>query len=85
MKKNYRNTDIIFILDRSGSMSCIEKETIEGYNNFLKKERKNKGKVFVSTVLFDDQYEMLYSRVNINEVKNLTNREYYARGCLWRS
>ena len=81
MKKNYRNTDIIFILDRSGSMSCIEKETIEGYNNFLKKERKNKGKVFVSTVLFDDQYEMLYSRVNINDVKNLTNSEYYARGC----
>ena len=56
------DTDMIFILDRSGSMAVIEEETIKGYNDFLKKERKNKGKVYVTTVLFDDKYELLYSR-----------------------
>ena len=80
MKKN-KNTDIVFILDRSGSMSCVEDDTIKGYNDFLKKERRNSGKVCVTTVLFDDQYEVLYSRVNINEVKEITNKEYFARGC----
>ena len=79
MKK--RNTDIIFVLDRSGSMSVIEEETIKGYNDFLKKERKSQGKVNVTTVLFDDKYELLYSREDINQVKKLTNNEYYARGC----
>ena len=79
--KKVKNTDIIFILDRSGSMGCIEEETIKGYNVFLKKQKKNKGNVFVTTVLFDDQYELLYTRDNILNVKNITNREYYARGC----
>lgn len=76
-----KNTDIVFILDRSGSMAVVEDETIKGYNDFLKKERKNEGKVLVTTVLFDDCYEVLYSRENINQVKKLTNQEYYARGC----
>ena len=76
-----KDTDIIFVLDRSGSMSVIEEETIKGYNDFLMKEKKSKGNVYVTTVLFDDKYELLYSRENINEVKNLTNKEYYARGC----
>ena len=79
--KKVKNTDIIFILDRSGSMGCIENETIKGYNDFLKKQKKNKGNVFVTTVLFDDQYELLCTRENILNVKNITNREYYARGC----
>ena len=76
-----KNTDIVFILDRSGSMAVVEDETIKGYNDFLKKERKNEGKVLVTTVLFDDCYEVLYSRENINQVKKLTKQEYYARGC----
>lgn len=79
MKKNV--TDIIFILDRSGSMYSIEKETISGYNNFLKKQRNGKGDVFVTTVLFDDKYELLYSREKINNVSKLTSKEYFSRGC----
>ena len=79
--KKVKNTDIIFVLDRSGSMGCIEEETIKGYNDFLKKQKKNKGQVFVSTVLFDDQYELLYTREKIQNVKYISNREYYARGC----
>ncbi len=81
MKKNKRDTDIIFVLDRSGSMGCVENETIKGYNDFLIKQNNNNGNVYVTTVLFDDNYELLYSRENISHVKKLTNKEYYARGC----
>ena len=82
MKKFKNNvTDVIFILDRSGSMACVEEETIRGYNDFLDKQKKNRGQVFVTTVLFDDQYELLYSRENISNVKHISNCEYYARGC----
>ena len=80
-KELMKDTDMIFIIDRSGSMSSIEKETIEGYNSFLKKEKKGQGNVFVTTVLFDDQYELLYSREDIKNVNHMTNKEYYARGC----
>ncbi len=80
-KKLEGDTDIIFVLDRSGSMLCVENETICGYNDFLRKEKKNKGNIYVTTVLFDDQYELLYSRENILNVKSLTSNEYYARGC----
>ena len=79
--KECKGTDVIFVIDRSGSMSCVEDETIKGYNDFLGKQKKNKGQVFVTTVLFDDQYELLYTRENILNVRNITNREYYARGC----
>ena len=79
--KKVKNTDIIFILDRSGSMACVEEETIRGYNDFLDKQKKNRGQVFVTTVLFDDKYELLYSRENISNVKHISNCEYYARGC----
>ena len=79
MKK--RDTDMIFILDRSGSMSCVEEDTIKEYNDFLKKERKNSGNVYVTTVLFDDCYEILYSREKIGNVRKLTKDKYYARGC----
>ena len=71
--------DIVFLLDRSGSMAGIEEDTIGGYNSYLEKE---KGKnVRVTTVLFDDQYEVLNNMVSIDEVKNLTKNEYYVRGC----
>lgn len=81
MKKVKKNTNIIFILDRSGSMACVEDETIKSYNDFLSSQRKAKGNVFVTTVLFDDKYELLYSKKNICDVKNITKKEYYARGC----
>ncbi len=75
-----KETDIVFILDRSGSMSGIENDTIGGFNSFISNHKKNKN-TKVTTVLFDDQYEVLYERKPINEVKKLTPKEYYVRGC----
>lgn len=78
MTKNQKNTDIVFILDRSGSMSGTEKDTIRGYNNYIK---NFKGKdVKITTILFDDEYEMITKRQNINEVQKLTRNTYFARG-----
>ena len=75
-----KETDIIFILDRSGSMSGIESDTIGGFNSFIIKHKKNKN-TKVTTVLFDDKYEVLYERKPITEVQRLTPKEYYVRGC----
>ena len=77
--KKQTQTDVVFLLDRSGSMGGIENDTIGGYNSYLESQRKNNVKV--TTVLFDDRYEMLYDRVDIKDVKKLTNKEYYVRGC----
>ena len=79
MKRN--ELDIVFILDKSGSMSESEKDTIGGYNSFLAKMRKNNTNSLVTTVLFDNNYEKLYDRVNISNVKKLTEKEYYVGGC----
>ena len=78
MNKNL--TEIVYILDRSGSMSGLEKDTIGGYNSFLEKQKKETGDAVVTTVLFDDKYDMVHDRVDIKKVKALTNKEYYARG-----
>ena len=78
-KETKKEMDIVFLLDRSGSMGGMEEDTIGGYNSYLK-EQKNKN-VKVTTVLFDDQYEILHQRKNINEVDSLTKNEYYVRGC----
>lgn len=75
-----KETDIIFILDRSGSMSGIEEDTIGGFNSFIKEHQKDKN-AHVTTVLFDDKYEVLYERKPIKEVEKLTPKEYYVRGC----
>ena len=79
MKKNL--TEIVFILDRSGSMRGLEADTIGGYNSLLAKQKKEKGEVIVSTVLFDDRQEVLHDRVNLNDITPMTDREYYVRGC----
>lgn len=79
MKKN--KLDIIFLLDRSGSMSGSENNTINSYNSYLSKQKKNKYLTKITTILFDDQYELLINREDIQEVKYLTNKEYYVRGC----
>ena len=79
MKKNF--TEIIFILDRSGSMSGLEKDTIGGYNSFLRRQKKEEGTAVVSTVLFDDSCEVLHDRIPLDQVPEITEREYYARGC----
>ena len=77
----YETSELVFILDRSDSMSGLEKDTIGGFNSLIQKQRKEKGKCYVSCVLFDDVQEVIYDRVPLNEVKKMTQKQYYARGC----
>ena len=79
MKKNL--TEIVFILDRSGSMRGLEADTIGGYNSLLEKQKTEEGEAYISTVLFDDKVEVLHDRVGIDKVSPITNEEYYVRGC----
>ena len=79
MKKNL--TELVFILDRSGSMQGLEGDTIGGFNAMIEKQKKELGEAFVSTVLFDDQTEVLHDRVKVSEVQPITDKEYYVRGC----
>lgn len=79
MKKGL--TEIVFILDRSGSMSGLEADTIGGYNSMLDKQKKEEGDALISTVLFDDQAEILHDRKNLEKVERITDKEYYVRGC----
>ena len=78
MKENL--TELVFILDRSGSMSGLETDTIGGFNSMLEKQKKESGEAFVTTVLFDDKYEVLHDRYDIKGVNLLTEKEYYVRG-----
>lgn len=73
-------TEIIFVLDRSGSMSKLTEDTIGGFNSFIESQKKESGEALVTTILFDNQYEMLHDGVNIKDIKPLSNQEYYARG-----
>ena len=79
MKNNI--TEIIFILDRSGSMSGFEADTIGGFNATIEKQKEQDGKVYVSTVLFDNESEVIHDRIDINEIKRMTRRDYQVRGC----
>ena len=74
-------TELVFILDRSGSMSGLEADTIGGYNSMMKKQKKEEGEAIVSTVLFDDETEVLYDRVPLAKVPEMTEKDYYVRGC----
>ncbi|MCL2522792.1 MAG: VWA domain-containing protein [Erysipelotrichales bacterium] len=78
MNKNL--TEIVFILDRSGSMGGLEQDTIGGYNSFIEKQQKENGEANLTTVLFDNQYELLHDRIDITKVKTLTENEYFVRG-----
>ena len=78
MKNN--RTEIIFILDRSGSMSGLESDTIGGFNAMLKKQQKLEGEAVVTTVLFDDKYELLHDRFDLQHIRPLTEDEYYVVG-----
>lgn len=78
MKTNI--TELVFILDRSGSMSGLESDTIGGYNSMLKKQRSEQGVAIVTTVLFDDQYQLLHDRINIKGVSLITEKDYFVRG-----
>ena len=74
-------TELVFILDRSGSMSGLEKDTIGGFNSMLEKQRKEPGDAVVSTVLFDNEIEVIHDRAAIARVPSITEKEYYVRGC----
>lgn len=78
MRKNL--TEIVFILDRSGSMNGLEADTIGGYNSFLEKQKNGKGDAYISTVLFDNEIIVLHDRENIKDVKLLTSSDYEPRG-----
>ena len=73
-------TEIVFILDRSGSMGGLETDTIGGYNSMLSKQKKEDGEAYVTTVLFDERIEILHDRENLKKVKPITDREYFVRG-----
>jgi len=74
-----KKINVVFILDRSGSMQNSVSDTIGGYNSYLERERKNNS--LITTVLFDDEYEVLHYRKPVKEIKELTSNEYYVRGC----
>jgi uncharacterized protein YegL len=76
---NNNLTEIIFLLDRSGSMAGLESDTVGGFNAFVKKQSQLEGETILTTVLFDDQYEVLWNGIDAREVK-LTEDEYYVRG-----
>ena len=73
-------TELVFILDRSGSMSGLESDTIGGFNGLLKKQKQESGECIVTTVLFDDKYELLHDRIALPLVDNISSKEYFVRG-----
>ena len=79
MKKNL--TEIVFILDRSGSMSGLEDDTIGGFNSMIRKQKAEDGEALVSTVLFDNYTEVIHDRVDIQKIQPMTHKDYYVRGC----
>lgn len=79
MKKNL--TELVFILDRSGSMAGLEADTIGGFNAMIDKQRAEDGEAYVSTVLFDNESVVIHDRVSLDKVPKLTSRDYYVRGC----
>ena len=79
MRKNL--TEIVFILDRSGSMSGLEADTIGGFNSMIEKQKKTEGEALISTVLFDNTSEVIHDRVDIRSIKPMTDEDYTTRGC----
>jgi uncharacterized protein YegL len=78
MKKGL--TELVFILDRSGSMSGLEDDTIGGFNGMIAKQKTEPGEAVITTVLFDDQYELLHDRVGLKGVEPITGDDYFVRG-----
>ena len=74
-------TELIMILDRSGSMAGLESDTVGGYNALIEEQKKEPGEALVTAVLFDDRAELLYKRVPVQQVPKLTEKEYFVRGC----
>lgn len=82
MKKVNNNiTELVFIIDRSGSMGGLESDTIGGFNSLVEKQKKQSGECFVTTVLFDNVVETIHDRIELKDVQKLSEEEYYVRGC----
>lgn len=79
MKKNL--TELVFILDRSGSMAGLEDDTIGGFNAMVEKQKKEEGQAVISTVLFDNVSQVVHDRVDVQLLKPMTRKEYFVRGC----
>ena len=75
-------TELVFILDRSGSMSGLEKDTIGGFNSMIEKQKKEAGEALVSTVLFDTESVVIHDRLPLDRVPRMTEKEYFTRGCI---
>lgn len=73
-------TEVVFILDRSGSMNGLEGDTIGGFNAMIEKQKKEEGEAYITTVLFDDQVEILHDRIPVKKVEPMTAEQYYVRG-----
>ena len=74
-------TELVFILDRSGSMSGLEADTIGGFNSMIDKQKKEEGEAYVSTLLFDNDTTVIHDRVALDKVSPLTEKDYFVRGC----
>ena len=83
MKKNANNniTELVFVLDRSGSMAGLESDTVGGFNSLIRDQKNSEGKAFVTTVLFDTEFIYVHDRADISTVKPLTEKDYVPRGC----
>ncbi len=82
MKEKKNNiTELVFILDRSGSMAGLEADTIGGFNAMIEKQRREEGACYVSTVLFDNDSEVLHDRVRLSDINPMTDKDYTVRGC----
>ena len=79
MKKS-NITEIVFILDRSGSMSGLEKDTIGGFNSLVEKQKNEEGVALISTVLFDNHSEVLHDRIPVDKIQPMTDKDYFVRG-----
>lgn len=78
--RNRELTELVFVLDRSGSMTGMERAVIDGFNRLVQKQRQVPGRAVVSVELFDDQFDVIYDRVELEAVRPLTKREYFTRG-----
>lgn len=79
MRKNL--TEIVFILDRSGSMSGLESDTIGGFNSMIEEQKKAEGEALISTILFDNVSKVLHDRINLKDIHPMTEHDYIVRGC----
>ncbi len=81
MKNKNNITELVFIIDRSGSMSGLESDTIGGFNSLIRKQKKEKGQCFVSTVLFSNESEVIHDRVHLEDIIEMTEKDYCPNGC----